>query len=116
MVCYFSLLNGSLHCVLTPKIEIEYTILLGIDKKQAQSSAIGNQHVKDVNVAVRRDSPFRVAIDLVHQALTQHFNTPQLESGIADLMRQAKANGGSTPRRFELGLLQAGKVSFCITC
>jgi hypothetical protein len=68
--------------------------------------------MKDANLAISKGSAFEVAVGFMHSLLlNQYSDNSEFVKGMGELFSQIKSSRGSTPRRFELGLLRIGKVS-----
>lgn len=70
------------------------------------------QHLKDVNLEAHQDSPFALAVNFMLKILAQQYaDVPGFEGSMKHLASRVNASYVSTPRRLELEVMHAGRVS-----
>lgn len=92
--------------------ELEYSALHVVNRPDIQTSELSMQHLQDVNLDTRPDSPFAVAVHFMLKFLSQEYaDVPQFCAVLDGLMQRVNTNFISTARRLELELMHTGRVS-----
>lgn len=73
------------------------------------------QHLGDVNLDVAPSTPYGLAVDYMlsfgfHEYAVEY---PRFQAGLRHIRDRSRSSFGTTTRRLELDLINAGKVSYC---
>lgn len=97
---------------MTNLTELEYSVLQVADQRDIQTSGLSMQHIQDINLDARPDSPFALAVNFMLKLLAEQYpNAPEFCTILDDLLQRVNNNFISTARRLELELMHAGRVS-----